>query len=127
MIFGTSRNFAKVWKIKKTEKYMDLQITTSEKDQRGNYVNSSWFPRVIGHAFNSLKDIKENDRIIITKYKLTNERKKTEDGEYKSYFRFIILEAEVDTNNGQATAEAAPAKNPAVVEEHEDKEEDCPW
>ena len=47
MIFNDNKIYAKVWKVTPSEngKYVDLQITTSEKDNDGNYVNSSWFPR----------------------------------------------------------------------------------
>ena len=58
MIYCTNQIYAKVWKIKSAEKYIDLQVTTSEKDADGNYKNSGWFPRAIGHAANSLKNIK---------------------------------------------------------------------
>ena len=62
--------FAKVWKIDKKEKYADLRISTSEKVEKdGNteYVNSNWFARAVGKAFNQLKDINEGDRVVITK------------------------------------------------------------
>ena len=66
MIFIHDKIYAKVWKITKHEKYADIQITTSEKDNDGNYINSGWFPRLIGHAFNSLKDtLKEGDKIVV--------------------------------------------------------------
>ena len=60
MIFNDNKIYAKVWKVTPSEngKYIDLQITTSEKDNDGNYVNSSWFPRVIGKAVNTLKGLK---------------------------------------------------------------------
>ena len=43
MIFNDNKIYAKVWKVTPSEngKYIDLQITTSEKDNDGNYVNSS--------------------------------------------------------------------------------------
>ena len=91
MIFNDNKIYAKVWKVTPSEngKYVDLQITTSEKDSNGDYVNSSWFPRVIGKAVNTLKGLKREDRIIITKSKFTNERRDTDDGK-KSFFRFLI-------------------------------------
>ena len=125
MIFTDKKIYAKVWKItRREEKYLDLRISTSEKDLEGNYINSTWFPRLIGHAFNSLKDkVKEGDRIVITKAKLTNESYE-KDGVTKSAFKFLILEAEIDgqeTNPAQAPAPAAPSRpQPA------DKDA-CPW
>ena len=111
MIINKTKIYAKVWKVNPAEsgKYIDLQISTSEKDESDNYINSGWFPRVIGHAVNSLKNVREGDRIEITSSKFTNERKELEDGSKKSFFRFIIFEAAIlsDTKNN------SPAPTPA--------------
>lgn len=127
MIFIHDKIYAKVWKVEKHEKYIDLQATTSEKDAEGNYVNSGWFPRLIGHAFNSLKDeIKEGDRLVITKSKMTNERYKDREGNTKSAFKFVILEAEIDKPAGDNTApaQAVPAAQTAAAPAANDT---CPW
>ena len=94
MIFNNNQIFAKVWKSTVEEKYIDLQISTSEKDGDGNYKNSSWFPRVIGHAYNTLKDVKEGDRITITKSKFTNERYEDKDGNKRQVTDIIANEVE---------------------------------
>lgn len=127
MIFVKDKIFAKVWSVKKFDKYMELRISTSELDKNTNaggeprYISSTWFPRVIGHAFNSLKDVKEGDRITITKSKLSNESYTANDGTKKSSFRFVIIEAEVDKPVGEsASSYTAPAKV-------DTKAEDSPW
>ena len=128
MIFIHDKIYAKVWKVDKHEKYIDLQATTSEKDTDGNYINSGWFPRLIGHAFNSLKDkIKEGDRLIITKSKMTNERYTAQDGSLKSAFKFVVLEAEIEEPKDSASAapaQSAPAQTPAAAPPANDT---CPW
>ena len=128
MIFIHDKIYAKVWKVDKKEKYIDLQATTSEKDSDGNYINSGWFPRLIGHAFNSLKDrIKEGDRLIITKSKMTNERYTAQDGSIKSAFKFVILEAEIDEPREAAPAahtQTAPAAQTTAAPAANDS---CPW
>ena len=130
MIFIHDKIFAKVWKVEKAEKYIDLQVTTSEKDKEGNYINSGWFPRLIGHAFNSLKDrIKEGDRLIITKAKITNERYTAQDGSTKSAFKFVVLEAEIDEPKDTDSAAVVPAQSdtaqtPAAPPATNDS---CPW
>lgn len=128
MIFIHDKIYAKVWKVDKHEKYIDLQATTSEKDTDGNYINSGWFPRLIGHAFNSLKDkIKEGDRLIITKSKMTNERYTAQDGSTKSAFKFVVLEAEIEEPKDSAPAapaQSAPAQTPAAAPAANDT---CPW
>lgn len=128
MIFIHDKIYAKVWKVDKHEKYIDLQATTSEKDTDGNYINSGWFPRLIGHAFNSLNDkIKEGDRLIITKSKMTNERYTAQDGSTKSAFKFVVLEAEIEEPKDSAPAapaQSAPAQTPAAAPAANDT---CPW
>lgn len=128
MIFIHDKIYAKVWKVDKHEKYIDLQATTSEKDTDGNYINSGWFPRLIGHAFNSLKDkIKEGDRLIITKSKMTNERYTAQDGSTKSAFKFVVLEAEIEEPKDSVPAtpaQSAPAQTPAAAPTTNDT---CPW
>ena len=124
MIFVKDKIYAKVWKItKRDEKYLDVQMTTSEKDKEGNYVNSGWFPRLVGHAFNALKDtLTEGDRIIITKAKLSNERYTAPDGTTKSAFRFVILEAEIDSPSQTDRKQEAPKPDAPA----EDKDA-SPW
>lgn len=126
MIFIHDKIYAKVWKVTKSDKYIDLQITTSERDADGNYINSGWFPRLIGHAFNSLKDkIKEGDRIAITKSKITNERRKLDDGTTKSSFRFVVLEANIESAKSEETTEI---ETPTSAQgQQASSGEACPW
>lgn len=127
MIYCTNQIFGKVWKVKPADngKYIDLQMTTSEKDADGNYKNSGWFPRAIGHAANSLKDIKDNDRIVITKAKFTNERYEDANGNKKSAFRFLILEASIVENEDSKKPAAETKKTPEKAEP--EQVDECPW
>lgn len=139
MIFLEGKVYAKVWSVTPAQngKYIDLQITTSEKTEDEEYLNSSWFPRCIGKAVNTLKNVKRGDKIIIKKVKLTNERKKQEDETYKSFFRFLILDAEIDGgdgDNGENSTPSSSTKNSkpketkkAEEEPREEAEADCPW
>lgn len=105
MVFVTNKIFAKVWKIDKKDKYADLRISTSEKVERNGeatYINSNWFARVIGKAFNQLKDINEGDRVVITKAKLSNEMYE-KNGEKRSAFKFVVLEFETNQETASAT------------------------
>lgn len=124
MIFNNNTIYATVWNVKKEDKYIDLQITTSEKTNEGEFVNSSWFPRVIGHAYNSLADVKKGDRIEITKSKFTNERKKVDD-QYKSYFSFLIFEAKKVTQKGEP--QPSVAVEPQQQRSDNNNNEDLPW
>lgn len=128
MIFIHDKIYAKVWNVEKSEKYIDLQVTTSEKDKDGNYINSGWFPRLIGHAFNALKDtIKEGDVLVITKCKITNERYKDGEGNKKSRFKFVVLEAAIDEPKEVAESKEA-ATAPTTQEQVTGTSKDtCPW
>lgn len=131
MIFVHDKIYATVWKVDEKEKYIDLQATTSEKDMDGNYINSGWFPRLIGHAFNTLKGkLSKGTRIIITKSKFTNERYTAKDGTVKSSFKFLVLEADLaePLNTAQQeqpapAAETTPSNNAPVA----NVGDDCPW
>lgn len=127
MIYCTNQIFGKVWKVKPADngKYIDLQMTTSEKDADGNYKNSGWFPRAIGHAANSLKSVKDNDRIVITKAKFTNERYEDANGNKKSAFRFLILEASIVENEDSNKPAAETKKTPEKAEP--EQVDECPW
>lgn len=129
MIFITNTIYAKVWKVTKPvdeqgnpRKYIDLQISTSEKMQDGTYEYSTFFPRVIGHAYNSLKDIKEGDKIVITKSKFTNTPRTMSDGSKKSFQSFIVIEAKLDDGNSQV-------EQPVETSQPEQPKSDdnCPW
>ena len=125
MVFVNKETYANVWKITPAEngKYIDLQITTSEKDQEGEWHNSSWFPRCIGKSVNTLKNLKERDRIVITKCKFTNERYKDKEGNWKNNFRFIILEANIE-NSSESSSGTTQKASPAASKQEDD---DCPW
>lgn len=136
MIFNSNEIYATVWKatLADNKKYMDLQVTTSEKDQDGSWKNSSWFPRVIGHALQTLKDVKRGDRITITKSKFTNEAYEDANGDKKSYFRFVILEATISqASNGDnapsntTNKSAKPKKEAPAPTTTTGESEDDPW
>lgn len=128
MIFiNDGKCYAKVWKITKSEKYLDLQISTSEKNRDGEWVNSRWFPRCVGHAFNKLKDtLQEGDTIIISKAKMSNASHEAKDGTRKFKFEFVILEAnKPEAEGSEAYLESPAPQQTASTETTEDGS--CPW
>ena len=122
---------AKVWSVEQTEKYIDLQVSTSRKDKDGNYFYSRWLPRAIGHAVNSLKDVKEGDWINIKCAQITNESYVNKDGEKRYYFKIVITDAEIrkeNTNSSSANPSAAPADEaPAPAAPTPATDEEDPW
>lgn len=135
MMYLEGTVFAHVWKTEPAEngKYIDLRITTSKRDEDGHYENSSWFPRCIGTAVQSLKNVKCGDRIIIKKVIIENPRIKQEDGTYKSYFRFLIIDAEIANSEGDSqhstAAQPRPENENKVKQAPAEDEVDipCPW
>jgi len=116
MIYCSNKTYGRVWKVTKSEKYIDLQISTSEKDSQGATVYSQWYPRVVGHAFNTIKDkVKEGDTVMITKAKLSQEKYKDKEGNTKYGLKFVVFEADIverDTNEGNAEPSFQQAKSP---------------
>lgn len=108
-MFWINDAYAKIWKIESKDKYDDLRISTSEKDNReeGKFINSNWFARCIGHAHQQIAngEFAEGDRVKIVKGKVSNETYE-KDGEKRSMLRVTILElASTDSNNAQPTTE----------------------
>lgn len=121
MIFNKTPIYAKVWSVTPSDKYIDLRISTSEKSQDGTYIHSTWFSRAIGGAVVALKNVKEGDRICITTSKFTNEAYKKNDGDKpKSYFKFLIIEANIENQEKTSEKSSATSEQPA-------EEDDCPW
>lgn len=131
MIYTTNPIYGKVWKIMRTEqKYMDVRMTTSSKDSDGKWVDSTWFPRLMGHAFNSLKGtLKEGDKIVITKAIIENPSYEAQDGTKKSSFKFRILEASISNGEQNTSAESAATTAPTtqVQEDVPAANDECPW
>ena len=109
--------YSKIWKIDMKEKYADLRISTSEKiekDGKTDFINSNWFARAVGKAFNQIKNYNEGDSAVITKAKLSNETYE-KDGQKKSMLKFVIMEFE-------STGDTAPA-----AQDNSDSDEDLPF
>lgn len=123
MIFVKDKIYAKVWDATDEGKYLDLRISTSEKKQDGNYVNSNWFARAIGKAMDNLKKVKKGDSIVITTAKLSNEAFENKEGQKRSRFSFLIIDAEIQ--GAKSAANKTAYKAPEKDEEPED--EDGPW
>lgn len=83
--------WAKLWNVTAGDNYADLRITTSEKDKEGNYVNSTWFPRVWGDLAEQFKHMQAGDRFKIVNGKVSNLSKKMPDGKLRSFIEFRIF------------------------------------
>lgn len=130
MFFYKGTTYAKVWKVDTKEKYMELKISTSETDRDGVTKYSNWWPRVIGHAFNSLKEdgVKEGDRIVITTAKFENTQYKDAEGNMKQGTpRLIIIDAKVDTGDHSSNQNNQNANATKSAENSRTEADACPW
>lgn len=138
MIFLNNTDFRVYVKdVKPSEKYVDLRVSTSEKNSDGDYIYSTWFPRAIGHAAEHIKkhNVKAGDRLIVKRAKFTNEdRGKDENGKFlPSKFNMLLLDVEVMDGNSKSSVSSASKKQyekkPAARPEPENEtaEEDLPW
>ena len=150
-MFNVSGKYVKIWKIFKAKKddakYVNLSVSTSEKNQDGEYENSSWYATAVGHAFQQWKagDIKEGESYAI-RGKLTNVRRQDDDEEWVDNYRLTIFdfapageEASKDSSIGgksKSAAKKTSAKKPAAkaasaktdaVPSNDAEEEDAPW
>lgn len=93
--------YATVWQVMQREYPARIRLSTSRKDQNGNYVNSNWFASLFGDAFkkvNLLPD--ERTRIRILKGMVEHISVKQKDDTYKEYVNMTIFDFEVEDNQG---------------------------
>lgn len=62
----------RVSKVEDKGNYVKATVSTSEKKQDGTYEYSNWFCAMVGSCVEKAKDLKEGDKITITKGKLSN-------------------------------------------------------
>ena len=90
--------YARVWEVKRvSEKYSDVRISTSKKQDDGSYKDDfSGFVRMIGKAHKALDYIHENESFRIlscgVESRYDKETKKT-------FTNFLIFDAEPSDNN----------------------------
>ena len=87
------QNRCHVWEIaapsKKGQKYADVKISTSAKDQVDEwYTDFSAYTRFCGEAFNNLDDVQEGDIIKLTSIGVTNSYDKKKKVTYTNYLVF---------------------------------------
>lgn len=124
-MFFIKDTYAKIWSIKPSERYTDIRISTSEKDNRedGKYINSNWFARCVGKAHNQIAKMEEGDRAKIVSGKVSNEVYE-KDGEKKSALKVIVFDLErinnSNNNESKPKEKAKKSVSPADFVEIED-------
>lgn len=116
---------AKIWKIDLHDRYADVRISTSEKKRDGSgYINSNWFARFIGHAFEAVKQCSEGDSIILRNVKISNESYE-KDGERRSSLRLAVMSFDDGDSSGRPQSRPAskPSSKPASKPAKQDDDE----
>jgi|GEM_PF-613291 len=130
MIFITE-SYGTVFEPKVEEKVVRARYSTSEKNQNGDYINSSWNIVFLGGALEKAKQLKDRQRIHINKAKLTNRSYKDKEGNSKWWmqittFDFDILEHGTKSNNNNTTDKTVN-KSKQADKPQEIDEDDLPF
>ena len=107
------------------------RYSTSEKNQNGDYINSSWNIVFLGGALEKAKQLKDRQRIHINKAKPTNRSYKDKEGNSKWWmqitaFDFDILEHGTKSNNN-STTDKTVNKSKQADKPQEIDEDDLPF
>lgn len=98
----SNNSYATIWSIEDKEKYSDGRITTSRKDQNGNYkTDFSGFVRFVGDAYEKSKDLSERSRIHILNCGVGNSYDKEKN---VTYWNPIVFDFEHVESKTQAQA-----------------------
>lgn len=71
-----------VFQVQKEEKYVDVNLSTSEKQQDGEWKNSQWNTRFVGKACEKAKELSDKDRIALLSFKMENVYVKEKNASY---------------------------------------------
>lgn len=101
-MFYCTNSYGTVFSVEVLEKRVNARLSTSDKDQNGEYKNSYWNAVFVGGAFEKAKTLTDKDRIHINKCKITNETYKNKDGENRSWLKVTIFDFEKLGDSGNA-------------------------
>lgn len=72
------------------DRYATVKISTGDKQQDGSYVNTNWFARFVGKAFEKLDQLESKDKIRITGKVANPYNKETK----KAYLNLVVFDFE---------------------------------
>lgn len=82
------------------EKYATVKISTGDKQKDGSYVNTNWFARFVGKAFEKLGELESKDKIKISG-KISNPYNKETK---KSFLNLVVFDFEFSDTAKKADA-----------------------
>jgi predicted component of type VI protein secretion system len=125
--------YATIWSVEDKGKFSNVRLSTSRKNQDGEYVTDySGYARFIGEAHNLASSLKEKDRIKVGDIEVTNSyNKETKKVEYTNVALFSFEMADgTGTATKKDTAAPADKKAPAKAKPkplEEDDEDSLPF
>lgn len=99
-IGDTSTKYITFWSAEDKGKFSDVKLGASEKNQAGEWENTTLFARFVGHAHNKVAQLSEKDKIEITQGKVS---KKYVAEQKKEYWNITIFDFEKMDASGGST------------------------
>lgn len=94
-----NNTYASTFSVEDKGTYVKARLSTSRKDQNGNYVNSYWNAMFFGKCKEEAKSLTDKSRIHITSAGVSNEPYTDAEGEKKSYCSVKIFDFELLGSN----------------------------
>ena len=116
--------YATVWRVNNSgeHNYADCQITTSRKDQDGNYhTDFSAFVRFVGNAFNNIDIVGERTRIHILSCAVQNKYDKEKE---ITYWNPVVFEFEIANSDNNSNAQKTVNNKENTNGNNNDSDED---
>lgn len=113
--------YATIWQVDEREKYMNVQLSTSRKNQNGEYeTDFSGFVRFVGKAKDVVRGLHEKDRVRILSCGVTTQYNKEKKVTYTNY---VVFECELPSgSNGKAKAQPKAATETFATVDGDDGE-----
>lgn len=122
MSFANGR-LAKVWEIRKKDKFTEVKISTSKKKDDEYIQDFSSYVRFIGKAHDKAQNLKGNEMIKLLEVESTN---KYDSDKKQMYYNFICWDFDVFESNGSKKEETKAASDkenhPPLYEQNEEDE-----
>jgi len=109
-----SSKYVKVWKVEEKNGIVKGQVSSSTKNQNGEYENSTWFPIFTKGCKDKALALGEGATIEITKGGFTN---KYDKDKKVTYYNLLIFDFDETGNSGGSTK---PAKKEVDVDFDDD-------
>ena len=119
MAIRIANTYASLWSVDKQEKYSKAQISTSQKNQDGEWVNSNWNANFVGTAHTkslAQEKTKTPKRILITNGTVKT-RTYEKDGQKKLAVDVTVFDFEYVTKESSPTKTESSAAAPSPREE----------